>query len=397
MNPNRPNSMSRYLSVLLILTLFLGNVTFGSVKNGKPVLHWVKSSPGVSESWYPLVDRYAAQGRLDLPMPREDFEALIQTCFEEVFQLEALSSSSQNKVQVIPGDYITRMEAAFRLHHLMGAEKFIEKTTFTDQDQIPVWALESVNGMSQRGILKGFPDGSFKSHQWLTHAEAISLLAKSKLHWVETMPEESVAVPEVPAVTPPASEVTPPEVPQPPVTIPPVVIIPVEPVEPDQEEPKAGVPEAPDLEEPDPEPEPETEPVVTVPHQTHDGMLCVMVPESGEFRAGEVIEIYIVDEDLNTDPNVRETAELVLEINGFEVGVYLLYEISEDSDVFMAHFTPLMEYSETPYTFQINDYYYTMVHFYYMEAFDASGNQNVYHPAVFDILPPLDWEYNWLW
>ncbi len=46
------------------------------------------------------------------------------------------------------------------------------KIGFSDQDNIPAWTRETVDNLQQRGIISGYPDGSFRGEGKLTRAEA---------------------------------------------------------------------------------------------------------------------------------------------------------------------------------------------------------------------------------
>jgi len=266
------------------------------------------------------------------------------------------------------------MEGAFYLHHLMKAERILAQQLYTDQPDIPAWALESVLGMTQKGIFKGFPDGTFKSRQWLTHAEAICLVAKSQLQWmregltavvpkageqvplgepVVTEPQPEPAPNPTPTPEPqpdpepqpePEPEPVPPVITEPPVTTDPPVTtepptnpeVPSVPDESEVEEPQPADPEPAEPEPADPQPEipPAEEP------QTHTAEIKLILPPQKTMIAGVPIELYVVDPDLNTDPNLVETAEVLIFSYDYFESVITMTEISPNSDHFLAWIVP---------------------------------------------------------
>lgn len=70
---------------------------------------------------------------------------------------------------------ISRNEAVCLVNRVFPAgnkEAFSTKIGFTDQDNIPAWARETADNLQQRGIISGYPDGSFRGEGKLTRAEA---------------------------------------------------------------------------------------------------------------------------------------------------------------------------------------------------------------------------------
>ena len=74
-----------------------------------------------------------------------------------------------------------------------------EKTTFTDDAEIPVWAKESVYLCQQAGVINGYPEGDFRAAKQITRAEAAKVLCL--LFGTEPLPADAIPRPPVnPAV-----------------------------------------------------------------------------------------------------------------------------------------------------------------------------------------------------
>ena len=82
-----------------------------------------------------------------------------------------------------PNRPATRQETAaifYRFLKLMGKtlEQKEEEKGFTDKADIADWAKDSVKVMQTAGVLSGYPDGTFRPLNYLTRAEAASLLVR---------------------------------------------------------------------------------------------------------------------------------------------------------------------------------------------------------------------------
>lgn len=73
-----------------------------------------------------------------------------------------------------PNNYITRAQAA----HVVGElfHQYDQKPAF--KDDLPVWAT-GINAAAAKGIVVGYPDGTFKPDQFITKSEVLSLLQKT--------------------------------------------------------------------------------------------------------------------------------------------------------------------------------------------------------------------------
>jgi hypothetical protein len=80
-----------------------------------------------------------------------------------------------------PDDPISRNEIACLVNRIFPADNgktFSGKTGFSDQENIPAWAQQAASNLQQRGIISGYPDGSFKGEGKLTRAEAAVIIYK---------------------------------------------------------------------------------------------------------------------------------------------------------------------------------------------------------------------------
>ena len=80
---------------------------------------------------------------------------------------------------VRPDTNITRAEMAIILWRLLSAEKAVDAETapFTD---VPAnaWYAQSVNRLSELGILKGYPDGAFRPNSFMTREEFVAVVCR---------------------------------------------------------------------------------------------------------------------------------------------------------------------------------------------------------------------------
>ena len=83
-----------------------------------------------------------------------------------------------------PGHPITRAEAASILFVLLDLESPDEDhlDVFSDADAIPAWGAEAANAVVYRGLLTGYPDGTFRAKDTITRAESVVILNRA-LEW----------------------------------------------------------------------------------------------------------------------------------------------------------------------------------------------------------------------
>lgn len=81
---------------------------------------------------------------------------------------------------VKPDNEITRAEVAVILAKAIGIDlKNSTKADFKDFDEIPEFAVQSVNALYEKGIFIGYEDGSFRPYNKITRAELITAVSKA--------------------------------------------------------------------------------------------------------------------------------------------------------------------------------------------------------------------------
>ncbi|MDR9749525.1 InlB B-repeat-containing protein [Paenibacillus taichungensis] len=77
-----------------------------------------------------------------------------------------------------PGSNVSRQEAATMISNILGlnTSNTEEIKQFTDAGKIPTWSQGSVAAVIEKGIMKGYPDGTFQAQKQLTRAEAVVLI-----------------------------------------------------------------------------------------------------------------------------------------------------------------------------------------------------------------------------
>ncbi|OPX84345.1 MAG: Cellulosome-anchoring protein precursor [Pelotomaculum sp. PtaB.Bin104] len=86
-----------------------------------------------------------------------------------------------------PEKKITRAEVAVLLSRVIaqqgGAAVPAGTMSYSDLSKIPAWAVEGIGVVSEKGLVKGYPDGSFMPGNDVTRAEAATMLSRL----IETM------------------------------------------------------------------------------------------------------------------------------------------------------------------------------------------------------------------
>lgn len=78
-----------------------------------------------------------------------------------------------------PKDYITREEAAVSLYRALKGYNVNAKKNFNDLDENR-WSKKYIDFCIEKGVLSGFPDGSFKPYKEITRAEIAKIIANLK-------------------------------------------------------------------------------------------------------------------------------------------------------------------------------------------------------------------------
>lgn len=76
-----------------------------------------------------------------------------------------------------PDEKVSRAEAASMIARLQNITANENKISYSDNDNIPAWAQNAIFAVSQKNIMKGFPDGSFQPQKYMTRAEAVTALS----------------------------------------------------------------------------------------------------------------------------------------------------------------------------------------------------------------------------
>lgn len=77
-----------------------------------------------------------------------------------------------------PYEPVSRNEAACMLVRMTDLKEVEKGADFSDADLIPAWAVEAVKYVQTRGLMSGYPDGSFGGKRNVTRAEAAVVVYK---------------------------------------------------------------------------------------------------------------------------------------------------------------------------------------------------------------------------
>ena len=78
-----------------------------------------------------------------------------------------------------PERAVTREEIAVMLNNILGYTSSSSGTVFSDLSaESNSWSYDSINALSENGIITGYTDGSFKPHMNVTRAEAAAMLTR---------------------------------------------------------------------------------------------------------------------------------------------------------------------------------------------------------------------------
>lgn len=109
--------------------------------------------------------------------PSERFFDLAHTDYDEIDKIKPLIDSGlivgyQNMLE--PDNFITRAQAANAIGNLFPQNN--QEPAF--RDELPEWAT-GINAASARGIVVGYPDGTFRPDQYITKSEVLIMLQKT--------------------------------------------------------------------------------------------------------------------------------------------------------------------------------------------------------------------------
>lgn len=108
---------------------------------------------------------------------------------EDKWYTQAISNVSSKGLMYIPSSKFepskpaTREEVAYTIAKAYKMETTGKQTaSFTDEQEISLWAKEGVQALVERGIIKGNPDGSFRPKAPITRAEVVTMLENITPH-----------------------------------------------------------------------------------------------------------------------------------------------------------------------------------------------------------------------
>ncbi|WCN36581.1 S-layer homology domain-containing protein [Aneurinibacillus uraniidurans] len=78
-----------------------------------------------------------------------------------------------------PNQPVTRIQWVSLLARALQLQGEEEVTSFHDQEEIPKWAEQSLSLVVKKGLVNGYPDGTFRPNQEITRAEMASVLARA--------------------------------------------------------------------------------------------------------------------------------------------------------------------------------------------------------------------------
>ncbi len=76
-----------------------------------------------------------------------------------------------------PAQPVTRAEMAALLARLLNWPPAPKQARF--QDPLPEWANEAISAGVAQNVIRGYPDGTFKAHNWITRAELCAILDRA--------------------------------------------------------------------------------------------------------------------------------------------------------------------------------------------------------------------------
>ena len=86
-------------------------------------------------------------------------------------------TDASGKIYFAPNDKLTRAEAAAMLEKLIDKPVMSSSSSgFSDEADIPSWAVQGVDILSGMGIISGYDDGTFKPQNNVKRAEAVKML-----------------------------------------------------------------------------------------------------------------------------------------------------------------------------------------------------------------------------
>lgn len=110
----------------------------------------------------------------DYSMKDYHYEAVYSLYFKEAIEHKV---NKEGDLIIEPTRVVTRAEAAFMLYQLLGMSPQ-DGMTFKDVNKSD-WYADSISAITNKQIMIGYPDGSFKPNQPLTRAHMSKIVAKA--------------------------------------------------------------------------------------------------------------------------------------------------------------------------------------------------------------------------
>ena len=147
---------------------------------------YVYQDPMTREEFCVAIAKLFNEGRLsEIAPPFEDIDdikpenkELLAALYEDGL---LKGSGAGDKIYMLPGDFITRQEAVTFLGRVLGRTS--ESTlTFTDEEDIALYAYEYIAWFADWGIILGHTDGSFAPRSVISAGELASLTTRTLDH-----------------------------------------------------------------------------------------------------------------------------------------------------------------------------------------------------------------------
>ncbi|MCL2152768.1 MAG: S-layer homology domain-containing protein [Oscillospiraceae bacterium] len=97
---------------------------------------------------------------------------------------------------------ITRAEVAVIVERVLGLEAESATSEFADSESFPDWSANSIIALTEKGLINGYPDNTFRAYYNITRAEAFAILSRIIKSGLIPNPEEEIGDDETPQASP---------------------------------------------------------------------------------------------------------------------------------------------------------------------------------------------------
>lgn len=118
-----------------------------------------------------------ASGRKEVTFEDVDLESWYAQEFLAAWDNEVAHGFSKTAFR--PHDLINREQASKMLGNVLEAKSEDKEVPFIDGDKISVWARGEVRGLTEKQLVTGYPDGTFRPKSNLTRAESATLIYRT--------------------------------------------------------------------------------------------------------------------------------------------------------------------------------------------------------------------------